>query len=72
MSAVKYYYGSLSPKIHRSVILSDVIFICKIIVLIGLLVTFFSDHWATNSIVPYVYTGKYKFVSLYIFDCFRL
>ena len=43
---------------HPSFSLSIIIIICKIIILVGLLITFFSNHWAINPLIPNIYAGK--------------
>jgi len=45
--------------------LSVINLICKIIVLGGLLITVYSNHWAKNSIRSDIYTGKEIFFSSY-------
>jgi hypothetical protein len=43
---------------HFPFFLSNVIITCKIIVLTGLLITTFSDHWAVNAQSTHIYAGK--------------
>lgn len=42
---------------YTSFCLSIIILICKLIVLIGLFITFFSDHWALSLHSPNIYAG---------------
>ena len=42
----------------RLFFLSNIIILCKTIVLIGLFITFFSKHWAINPTSPHIYAGK--------------
>ncbi len=54
--------SSLHPcvtfKENHRFILTIVIFLCKLIVLIGLLVTTFSNRWAKSPNSQYVHAGK--------------